>query len=128
MAAPTSTSDGKCCFAPIRATLTVLAIPYARNFMRWTGIFVGHDSGNRPDCGGVFRRKRATAFPELSIAIVLIGALASGHKFEGLHRDQAVDGRFPTEKARFALVLVMGHEPQKVRASRSSDHGVRAVI
>ena len=89
---------------------------------------MGHDSGDRPDCGGVFRGKRGTALPELSIAIVLVRALASGHKFEGLHRNQAVDGRFPTQKARFALVLVMGHEPQKVRAGRSSDHGVRAVI
>ena len=85
--------------------------PVGKELHEWAGILVGHDPRDGPHGRGVFGRERRTAFPELSIAVVLHRALTSRGKFERLHGDQAVDSRLSTEKAGLTLVFVMSQKP-----------------
>src|ERR1700734_46309 len=45
-----------------------------------------------------------------------------------LHPLETDQCRFPTEKAGFALMLVVGEKPEEVKSSGASRHGVRGVI
>src|SRR5579864_90380 len=102
--------------------------PVRNKFHKRAGIFMRHDSCDRPRRRRMFRGKRRSRTPEWASAVSQERSLTACRKFQSFNHYQRIDCRLSTQKSGLALMLIVRQQPEKIESTCSAGHRIGAVV